>query len=366
MATLDGLFKEYLARIEPDAKAVERAATAHDGLRTDLEKDETYGPYIAKTMLSGSYGRQTAILGIKDVDVIVQTTFTEAMLEDMATEDESPQYCLLRLTREAIERTGRAASTKPNRRSIQVGVADGVNDITPKNPALTLDIVPVLAVHGMDVDPMTIADRDLDEWYTTYPRGQCDDSEARNLASSYIVDRRSYKPLVKLLKAWKRVHFYHNRTPKGFVLECLCARYHNPIAAHWGESVLDLFKNICGDLPHPDCLSEDTAIPDVPDIANLAPFRIPIAKTIDEAKRVLTRFHKQLELIEQALEEAEADLTKSAKTWRRVFGEPGQEVVFPLPEDLDGESGDKTARSPFVVPKSNVREAYPFGIQRRS
>ena len=118
-----------------------------------------------------------------------------------------------------------------------------VNDISPKNPDLTLDIVPVLVVNGEDVDPMSIADKDLDEWYDTYPRGQCDDSEARNIGSSYIVDRRSYKPLVKILKAWKQVHFYHNRTPKGFVLECLCAQCYNPYATHWGESISDLFMN---------------------------------------------------------------------------------------------------------------------------
>jgi len=90
MATLDSLFREYLARIEPDPKATERAATAHDDLRSDLEKDVEYGPYVAKTRLSGSYGRQTAILGIKDVDVIVQTTLTIAQLEKLAKEGESP------------------------------------------------------------------------------------------------------------------------------------------------------------------------------------------------------------------------------------------------------------------------------------
>ena len=120
--------------------------------------------------------------------------------------------------------------------------------------------------------------------------------------------------------------------------------------------------NICNSLPAPDLLDDSSPIPDVHDIANCAPCRIPIAKSIDEAKRVLSRFHSQLALIEQALEEAETDLSKSSKTWRRVFGEPGQEVVFPLPEDLDGQENGKSARSPFATPKSKVQEAYPFGM----
>ena len=57
-----------------------------------------------------------------------------------------------------------------------------------------------------------------------------------------------------------------------------------------------------------------------------------------------------MELIERAQTEAEDDLTKAAKTLRRVFGDDCDEICFPLPKDLDNAQQSK----------SNVREAPPF------
>ena len=313
MSTLDDLFHKYLAdSVEPSDKAVKRAVAAHTDFREDLEKDETYGPYVQRTLLSGSYGRDTAIHHIKDVDVIIQTTFTRGSLQSKKRADETEQQCLLRLTKEAIDWTGRAAKTRTARRSIHVELPKEVNDLGEETaPELTLDIVPVLIQTDKDHDPMLIADKDLKGWYDTYPITQLSDSEQRNKRSAIIQDRHNYKPLVKIFKAWKQVHFQSTKTPKGFVLECLTAIYHNPDAEHWVEAVRDLFVNICTQWPDPDSL---LIIPELPDISDLSPNRIPIAKTIEDAKRVIRKIHAHLALVEQAIEEAKDDLTMSAKT----------------------------------------------------
>jgi len=62
MATLDDLFTKYLCHIEPSEEAVKRAVDAHEPLREDLKKDSSFGPFIVRTLLSGSYGRNTATL----------------------------------------------------------------------------------------------------------------------------------------------------------------------------------------------------------------------------------------------------------------------------------------------------------------
>ena len=165
MSTLDDLFRQYLSSIEPSALAVSRAQAAHGPLREDLEKDATYGAYLCKTLLSGSYGRGTSILYIKDVDVIIETTFTSKDLQDKKRQDETEQGCLLRLTQEAIKRTGRDAGTRKARRSVHVELPEEVNDIGQTAPALTMDIVPVLLQSGEDKDPMTIADCELKGWF---------------------------------------------------------------------------------------------------------------------------------------------------------------------------------------------------------
>lgn len=362
MVSLNDLFAEYLKRIEPPPTAVKRAQSAHQPMRDDLAKDDSYGPFIEKTLLSGSYGRDTAIFFIKDVDVIIQTTFNYSSLQEKKRDDESEQECLLRLTQEAIKRTGRDARTRKARRSIHVKLPEEINALGENVPELTMDIVPILLQAGCDQDPMKIADRELVQWCDTYPITQLEDSRKRNEKAKNISGRHSYKPLVKIFKAWKSIHFRTAKTPKGFILECLTAKYHNPDAAQWADAVRDLWQNICNDYPDPDNV---TVIPEVPDISDASPSLIPIAKTVEEAQGVLKKIHSHLALVNQAIEEASSDLDKSANTLKRVFGQDCEELCFPMPDDIDDPSnggGNKRGPSPFVGPSNkDIREAPEFG-----
>ena len=119
------------------------------------------------------------------------------------------------------------------------------------------------------------------------------------------------------MRAWKKVHYGAKKTPKGFILECMTARYHNPHAKSWGEGVRDLFAAFCTAWPDPDSLTE---IPKVPDISNVSYVQIPITKTLEQAKELISRFQRHKELADRALEEAKTDLDKSARTWRLMFG----------------------------------------------
>lgn len=223
MTTLNDLFIEYLASIQPYSKAVERAQLAHICLREDLEDDESLGAHMLNSILSGSYGRSTAIKGIKDVDIVIPFDYTFEELAELCQSNETAQHCLLRLVREAIERSGRHVEASIiRRRSILVKLTDKVNGIADDEPDLTLDIVPVLPQVDLTgqvdqyTDPLWIADKDLDQWLWTYPNTQLSDSESRNEESSYLVDRHHYKPLVKIMKAWKKVHFGNQKVQKAF------------------------------------------------------------------------------------------------------------------------------------------------------
>jgi hypothetical protein len=362
MTTLNDLFREYLTSIEPDPqKAVARAAKSHKPLREALEKDTTFGQFVVSTMLSGSYGRDTAIFHIKDVDVILKTSLSPNYLEDNKRDSETAQEYLLRLTQEAIKRADFeiVESTRKARRSIFVKLKTDMDD--DDLPQLTMDVVPVLVQSYKDSDPMLVADRGSDDtlcgWYDTYPNTQLSDSVDRNQASNTIGDRHLYKPLVKIMKAWKRVHFSSKKTPKGFILECLTAEFHNRYSQSWIDAVRDLFQNVANQYPNPQLIS---IIPDVGDISNSSPHRIPIAKTVDEAKEVLETFHTHLQLLLQAVTEAETDLDVSAKTLQRIFGQDREIAYFPLPSDLANSEANKSS-SPLIISKSNVREAPQFG-----
>jgi len=337
----------------PSDDAVDRAIKAHEDLRNDLEADVKYGPYVASSILSGSYGRNTSILSIKDVDIIIKTTFTFDDLRKLKASDESEQFCLLRLTQDAIRRTGRDATTRKARRSIHVELPDDVNEIAGDESVLTLDIVPVLIQSNQDSDPMWIADKDLDQWLNTYPNSQLSDSEQRNKNSSLINGYRSYKSLVKMLKSWKKVHFGSSKTPKGFSLECLTALCHNPTADSWIDAVHDLFLNIHNTWPNPENL---TFIPSVHDVSTINPNLIPIAKTVEDAQRVLSKIQSHLPIIEKAMDEQATDLHKAAKTLQRVFGSDPDSICFPLPEDDNQNESSLGTKS-----RHDVREAKAFG-----
>lgn len=348
MTTMNDLFIKYLKNINPSPKAIERASNSHNPLREELEKDEEYGPYVKLSMLSGSYGRGTAILSIKDVDVIIKTTFTSTILAQKRKGDETLQECFLRLTQDAIKRTGREIEkpkTQRRRRSIWVKLPEDDGDMPP----LTMDIVPVIIETEAGKDPMTISDRELSQWFDTYPNSQLEDSKKRHQASSYLVDRHHYKSLVKIMKAWKQANWSSQsyKTPKGFVLECMTAKFHNPVAGTWIDAVLDLFQNICNEWTEPERLFN---VPEVPDISDSSPNMIKIAKEddIEGVKRVLKRIHLHRTLIEQAKEEAKNDLRQAAMTLQRVFGSEH----FPLPDEDENQKARGSA--------SNVREAPPF------
>jgi hypothetical protein len=272
-------------------------------------------------------------------------------------DDETVQKCLLRLTQEAIRRTGRTAYTRKARRSIHVKLPREEDD--PEDvPELTMDIVPVMVQWGEGIDPMTIADHELSAWYDTYPETQLSDSVKRNQASSYIGDRHLYKPLVKMFRAWKRVHFFSKKTPKGFVLECMTAQYHKPYAEHWIDAVHDLFGNISAAYPNPDNLQ---VIPEVRDISNSAPKLIPIAKTVDEAKQVLRKIHAHHALIGEAKAKQHEGLYEAAKILQQVFGEDCDDICFPLPKKDKGEGGFGPNMFMRPTSQSRVEEAPDFG-----
>lgn len=341
MTTLNDLFIEYLGSIQPYSKAVERAQLAHSSLREDLKGDDFLGTHMLNSFLSGSYGRSTAIKGIKDVDIIIPFDYTFTELKDFCRHNETVQHCLLRLVREGIERSGRhVESTTIRRRSILVKLTDNINGVTDDEPDLTLDIVPVLLQNNLleDIDqytdPLWIADKDLSQWLWTYPNTQLSDSESRNGESSYIVDRHHYKPLVKILKAWKRVHFGAQKIPKGFFLECMVAQNHNPKATSWILALHDMLKKTCDTWGDPDSL---TASPTVLDISEISINRISLIKVenpedLNKAKKVVKKMHRHLELITQAIDEENVDLLRAARTLQLVLGSDPDDILFPLPK----------------------------------
>lgn len=195
-------FDDFLSDIEPSSTTVNACSSAHNTLREALRNDKNLSKVHVETFLSGSYKRYTAIrpqlidgvLQRPDVDIIVVTNHTE---------DDKPK-AVLDLLHQALVDAG-YKNLKVNRRSIAVTLA-GVD----------MDVVPVIE----DGDAYLIPDVELEKWLTTNPPAH----------TQWTVDVNRdaggrFKPLVKLVKWWRRCHLSHLRRPKGFILECLVAKH---------------------------------------------------------------------------------------------------------------------------------------------
>lgn len=193
---LASYFKGLLGRIEPDAKYVAAAKSAHEKLRKELRDDKEIGEAHLDTYLSGSYARHTAIHQIKDVDVIC--------VLDLDWKIAEPNMVLAFL-QDALQRY--YLQVRAQARSVRVTTEDDVS----------LDIVPGAPISDPS-GPLRIPDRKAEKWVTSHPKGQIAFAKRRNEdTGGYFVQS------VKLLKHWRDRLPLASMRPKSYVLEVLVA-----------------------------------------------------------------------------------------------------------------------------------------------
>lgn len=83
----------------------------------------------------------------------------------------------------------------------------------------------------------------------------------------------------------------------------------------------------------------------VADISKSSANRLPLVKVekpedLDMTKYILKKMRRHLELIEQAIDEAETDLNMEARTLPLLLGSDPDDIVFPLPKSDDVSSSD--------------------------
>ena len=184
-------FEKFLSNIEPTYNQKNEASTGHTTLRLRLEKDEKYKDYFQDSFLSGSYGRDTAIRPIKDVDIIIIAAYSETLWR--------PELTLYHLK-------GILSNYYQNvtlqSRSVRVALS-----------YVDMDIVPAIKANDSF---LKIPDRKAQNWVISNPRKHLELSTAMNAAKNGL-----YKPLVKALKWWRDNRMNDAWKPKSFVLECM-------------------------------------------------------------------------------------------------------------------------------------------------
>ena len=203
-----------LQDVEPSSTTKKDAKNGHENLRKYLREDDVFQEYHVSDFLSGSYKRNTAIrprklngeLARPDVDIIVVTNHKT---EDDPKEVIDLLYNSLKDKYSTIRKQDRS-----------VGIETSKVD---------MDVVPIIAPDGME-GTLYIPDRKLEEWLETNP--------PRHSSWTTDVNNKSngnFKPLVKLMKWWRRENPTISRKPKGFVIECIVAECMDYEESNYGE-----------------------------------------------------------------------------------------------------------------------------------
>ncbi|MYD63408.1 MAG: nucleotidyltransferase [Gemmatimonadetes bacterium] len=218
--TPQSCFTSFLRDIEPSPTTKSDASTAHTNLRTYLRNHSEFKYRHVNSYLSGSYKRDTAIRprrakdGVErpDIDIIVEINFR---FSDNPKGVVSELYNTISAEYDVC---------RPQDRSVGI--------FTPK---AEMDVVPIIKYNGI----LYIPDRKAETWHVTNPPKHTQwTTQINNQADG------RFKPLVKMMKWWRRVNPTKNKKPKGFVIECIVAECMDYDESHYGKLVVKTFENI--------------------------------------------------------------------------------------------------------------------------
>jgi hypothetical protein len=286
-------FTEFLKDIEPSPTTKTNSSTAHTNLRYFLWKHETFGDLWVDDFLAGSYARDTAIrprtyegeVDRADIDIIVVTAYQTS---------DRPEDVLIDLAEVLAEKY---TVERINKRSVRV--------ITSTSE---IDVVPVIP----DGDSYKIADREIDDWRKTNPKGHKTWSAEKNGADEF--DGR-FKPLVKLMKWWRKENPLPGKRPKGFVLEVLVARHAPKGETHYGEAFAKTLENIYAAYKD-DAENDIKPVIQDPSVNNsdiLAKVTVSQWKGFVDKCRVYAGYARKAQDAD--------DMEEATTQWRKVFGQ---------------------------------------------
>lgn len=324
-------FRKLLSDIEPSQTTKSDASAGHENLRKYLKDDDTFKKHRETDFLSGSYKRHTAIRPKKkdgvvsrpDVDIIVVTNHTK---NDEQQKVVDLLYDTLKLKYSTIRKQARSVGIETNK--------------------VDMDVVPIIAPNGMD-GTLYIPDRKKEEWIETNPPKHTEWTTEVNMDSGGL-----FKPLVKLMKWWRRQNPTISKKPKGFVIECIVAecmdkneRQYDELFVGTLEEIVEKYAFYIGFriVPH----IEDPGVPSNSVMNGI---------TFDSFEGFYNKVKSHAEKGRDAINEA--DKEKRLKLWRDIFG-----PRFPTNESANSSSLLKNAVEPSLsFPDRPIKPNKPGGF----
>lgn len=287
----------------------ERKALIKDivGALRDWLADSDFETVSPHTRLIGSYARSTAVLWVKDVDVLVFLA-SDAL-------DRTPNALLLELRRVLADYPDAVVDASGQRRSIRLELPEH---------ELVVDIVPAVAPDGLD-EPLEVPDRPREEWIDSDPLGYMSRLSKHNKEHDCKVVR-----LDKLIKTWRDVHMKIRR-PKSYMLEVMVLQAVENGAVtlcdeSWPSILAQLFAHWTA--KYQKLMDESDGVPRIydPQLGHL----ISDGWLRSEFETFM-RGVREADAIARRANAAEND-EEAAEEWARLFGEhwPSQDEVDAL------------------------------------
>lgn len=304
MSTVARHFDALLSAVNPREDRAERAKHIPVPVRKHLERSDTLDTVEPHTRLIGSYARDTAVMEIKDVDILVflDPQYTEATPVDV-----------LRDLYVALEDMPDAARVdlSPQRRSIRVTYAD-----------FELDIVPALSPQGTDY-PVRIPDCEQPEWIDSHPLGYQEDLSDLNVRTDGRV-----VPMIKLIKYWRNYQAAEAKSPKpaSYLIEVELTDVFKGIPRLVGVGADELFTKLLRGMFNDFWPSTQVkGVPSVHDPMLGNDIADDVNWLPSEVKFFVGTVRESLELAERALDEQDQD--KCVELWKLVFGDLFSEAL---------------------------------------
>jgi Second Messenger Oligonucleotide or Dinucleotide Synthetase domain len=316
METFEQQFDDALTAIGLGEKR-KRAIEAHTEIRETLEGSPELQQLGVKTVLIGSYGRETAIFPGKDVDVFTKLTEADTS-HDPAT--------IFNIVRDVLlgHYPGRSEAQP---RSIKINFPDDFAvDVVPAVPNGFRWAIP-------NHDP-NLWGREAERWVETDPEKLGELTSQQNREPK-IGDRGAYVPTVKLIRQIRR-HHLADRKPGGFFFELLT--YYAFEKGVTGSSFAEILNQTLRAI-----VDQLEAGGEIDDPALGTPYSPkPNPDKIRFAAGVFS------ELAAKAEEALTLERCPAAARWQEIIGRNERGNCFPLPPGCDERGAELKPRTTSV------------------
>ena len=257
MFTFGTHFDRLLSNVKPPAERLQAAQDLPPKVRQYLQEHEEFATVHPHTRLAGSYGQDTSVGDVKDVDFLVRVPGDPDKNEPNAKKLIQELKCVLDDLPKALGYLGFAAID-----NIEIERARRSVHVYFKGKDFHIDVVPCIAPDGFD-NVLYVPDRGFNKWIASHPLGYI--SLLTKLNDEH---HGKVRPLIKLVKHFRNVHMI-NRKPKSYWLGALVIhQIQKENGLDTSKSLAELFHDFCDAvyLRYDHLLNvNDSITPNIPD-----------------------------------------------------------------------------------------------------